>query len=313
MFRPFVLISAVLLAALHPTTVTAQPAPQDHPLVSRLPGSEIKVADVKQFDEITLPMGRFESKKNQFAKTQRLEGKITRIQYVNPKDRSSLEIVRSYQQALQKAGFQILFACGHLECADGSTLNYEAPGARDLRGWCVDVGIQCPDPMRYVFAKLARDTGDVYVAVQVWNPDTYLRVVEVKPMEAGLVTVKAEAMKSDITAAGHTPIYGVYFDTGKAEIKPNSDASLAEIAKLLKADTSMKLHIVGHTDNVGTPASNMELSKQRAAAVTNALVTKHGIASARLDSAGVGALAPVATNRTEEGRAKNRRVELVEQ
>jgi len=137
--------------------------------------------------------------------------------------------------------------------------------------------------------------------------------VEVKPMEVGLVKVSAEAMRTDITAEGHTPIYGVYFDTGKAEIKPESDSTLGEIARLLRANPTMKLHVVGHTDNVGTVAANTVLSKQRADAVVAALVSKYQIAAGRLDSAGVGSLAPVATNRTEEGKAKNRRVELVEQ
>lgn len=125
-------------------------------------------------------------------------------------------------------------------------------------------------------------------------------------MEIGNVTVNAAALAADISATGHTPIYGVYFDTGKAEIKPNSDATLSEVAKLLNANASMKLRVVGHTDNVGTSAANMDLSKQRAAAVVSALVTKYRIPTTRLDSAGVGALSPVATNRTDEGRAKNR-------
>ena len=285
----------------------------DHPMVSRFPGSQIKEANVKQFDEITLPAGPYDSKKSQFASIQRLEGKITRIQYGNPKDRSSLEIVRNYQEALQKAGFQILFACGATECADKNTLNYDAAGAKELRGWCVGVDIQCPDPMRYVLARLTRDTGDVYVAVQVWSPDTYLRVVEVKPMQTGMVTVGAKEMAEDITKTGHASIYGIYFDTGKSVIKPESKQAIEEIAKLLNAQPTLRLHVVGHTDNVGTLPSNMTLSKQRAEAVVNSLVNDYRVAAARLVANGVGPLAPVASNAAEEGRAKNRRVELVAQ
>jgi len=128
-----------------------------------------------------------------------------------------------------------------------------------------------------------------------------------------MVTVDAAKMAKDIAAAGRVALYGLYFDTDMAELKQESAPSLAEIGKLLKGQPDLKVYIVGHTDNVGTPASNMELSKQRAAAVVNALVTKYQIATNRLDSAGVGPFSPVATNRTEEGRAKNRRVELVEQ
>ena len=92
-----------------------------------------------------------------------------------------------------------------------------------------------------------------------------------------------------------------------------SDATLVEISKLLSANSSLKLHVVGHTDNVGTYASNMTLSKQRADAVVAVLVSKYHVLPARLNAAGAGTLAPVASNKTEDGRARNRRVELVEQ
>ena len=132
-------------------------------------------------------------------------------------------------------------------------------------------------------------------------------------MEGGLVTVNAAALAGDINRTGHTAVYGIYFDTGKADLKPESDAAISEISKLLEQDSSLKLLVVGHTDNVGTLASNMDLSKRRAAAVVQALTARHGIAAARLIAQGAGPLAPVASNGNEEGRAKNRRVELVQQ
>jgi len=137
--------------------------------------------------------------------------------------------------------------------------------------------------------------------------------MEVKPMESGLVTVNAESLAGDITRMGHASVYGIYFDTGKAEVKPESDATLKEIAKLLQQDGALKLYVVGHTDSVGQLASNMDLSHRRADAVVNVLSTKYSIAAARLSAQGVGPLTPVATNDSEEGRAKNRRVELVKQ
>lgn len=313
-------MTLVVAAAACASLAWTQSTRKDHPLISRFPGSEIKSADVKEFDEFAMPLGRFRRKPitpsrwgGEIEKTMRLEGKITRIVYSNPQGRSSLEIFRSYQQALATAGFQVLFACAATECGDAGT-NDDVPG---VGRWCVE-GLDCGEPMRYVAAKLTREQGDVYVAVKVLingysTGGTVVNIVEVKPMAANLVKVNAEAMKSDITATGHTPIYGVYFDTGKAVIKPESSGTLSEIVKLLQANPSMKLHVVGHTDNVGTAAANMELSKQRAAAVVNALVTQYHVAASRLDSTGVGPFSPVATNRTEEGRAKNRRVELVEQ
>jgi len=304
--------TVAILAVVLVTSVATAQDPADNPMIPRFPGSTWvplfnPATATKQFDEYVLITGM--SKKAKFPTTQRLEGKVSRLQYRNPPNRSTLEIYRSYQQALAKAGFQTLFACSGAECGD-TAMNDPAP---EVGYWCVNISIQCPEPMRYVAARLSRPAGDVYAAVKVLNNDTFLGVVEVKPMEVGLVKVSAEAMRTDITAEGHTPIYGVYFDTGKAEIKPESDSTLGEIARLLRANPTMKLHVVGHTDNVGTVAANTVLSKQRADAVVAALVSKYQIAAGRLDSAGVGSLAPVATNRTEEGKAKNRRVELVEQ
>ena len=301
--------AVVLAAACCVPVAVAQPAVSDHPIVSRYPGSEIHKlypSSVKQFDEIALPVGPHV--KGKFTKTERLEGKVTRIVYSNPKDRSTLEIFRNYQQSLTNAGFQTLFACSAAECGDASN----EPTA-DLGYWCVTNTIQCPEPMRYMAAKLARPAGDVYVAVKVRTEETHLIVVEQKPMQSGLVAVNAKVLADDITKSGHAAVYGIYFDTGAAVVKPESRPVLAEIAKLLTGDPALRLHVVGHTDNVGTLASNMTLSKQRAEAVVSALVKEYGIVAARLIANGVGPLAPVASNAAEEGRAKNRRVELVGQ
>jgi outer membrane protein OmpA-like peptidoglycan-associated protein len=132
-------------------------------------------------------------------------------------------------------------------------------------------------------------------------------------METGLVTVNAEVLAEDIAKRGHVSVYGIYFDTGKADVKLESEPTLKEIARLLQQNPKLNLYVVGHTDNVGTLSSNMELSKLRAEAVVKVLISKHRIDTKRLHPVGVGPLAPVASNKTEEGRAKNRRVELVEQ
>ncbi len=108
-------------------------------------------------------------------------------------------------------------------------------------------------------------------------------------------------------------LYGIYFDTDKAELKPESEPTLVEISKLLKADAKLKLFVVGHTDNVGTFDHNLKLSQASAAAVVAALTKKHGVAAARLTPFGAGPTSPVASNAAEAGRAKNRRVELVAQ
>jgi OmpA-OmpF porin, OOP family len=125
-----------------------------------------------------------------------------------------------------------------------------------------------------------------------------------------MVEIKATDMAKALTDTGKIDIYGVYFDTDKTDINPNSKGTLEEVAKLLKVDPSLRLEVAGHTDNTGGAAHNMQLSAGRAAAVVNALVTTYGIDRARLQAKGYGDTKPVAPNDTDQNRAKNRRVEL---
>ena len=278
---------------------------KDHPLISRYPGSTLSEYSQKAFDEYELPLSKFAGGK--YEKTQHLEGKITAIYYTTPEGRSALEIYRNYESALKNGGFQTLFTCaktcGNAPPADLMPVN--------------DAWGNYSDDTRYLATKLARDAGDVYVALWVYDSSfdvkTFLAVVEVKPMESGLVTVNAATLAGDITRTGHASVYGIYFDTGKADVKPESDATLKEIAKLLQQNPQLKLYVVGHTDNQGTLDMNMDLSKRRADAVLTALTTKYGASGPRLRALGDGPSAPVASNDAEDGRAKNRRVELVKQ
>ncbi len=283
----------------------------DHPLISRYPGSYIAKYLTKEFDEFALPLGPVDEE-NKITKNQPLEGKITRIVYVAPVGRTVLEVFRNYQDALKKAGFETLFTCGPQGC--GSTIaNAYANSGDNADYWGPEHGIH------YISAKLARPEGDVYVSLLIDNlgPDNRanaeLYIVEVKPMESGLITVDAALLANDISRTGHASVYGIYFDTGKADIKPESDATMKEIAKLLQGDPTLKLYVVGHTDNQGALDMNMDLSHKRADAVLAALSTKYGVPAGRLRSYGCGPYSPVASNDTDDGRAKNRRVELVKQ
>jgi OOP family OmpA-OmpF porin len=282
---------------------------KDHPLIARYPGSFIKQYTQKEYDEFNLQLGKV--KGSSYEKSKHLEGKITRIYYQAPEGRSVLEVFRNYENALKAAGFESLYSCVKEECGDRNEVKPYGEYSQWFR----------PDlNTRYLSAELSRPAGDVYVTVFMQQlagsdptPEAELYVIEMKPMEGGLVTVDAAALGNDITRTGHSAVYGIYFDTGKADLKPESDAALKEIAKLLQQNATLKLHVVGHTDNVGQLASNMDLSHRRADAVVQVLTTKYSIAAARLDAQGVGPLAPVASNDSEDGRAKNRRVELVKQ
>ncbi len=284
---------------------------KDHPLISRYPGSYIAKYLTKEFDEFALPLGPVDVE-NTITKNQPLEGKITRIVYVAPAGRTVLEVFRNYQEALTKAGFETLFTCGPQGC--GSTIaNAYANSGDSADYWGPEHGIH------YISAKLARPEGDVYVSLLVDNqgPDSQtnaeLYVIEVKPMESGLITVDAASLANDINRTGHASVYGIYFDTGKADVKPESDATMKEIAKLLQGDSKLNLYVVGHTDNQGALDMNMDLSLRRADAVLAALTTKYAVPANRLKAYGCGPYSPVASNDNEDGRAKNRRVELVKQ
>jgi outer membrane protein OmpA-like peptidoglycan-associated protein len=281
-------------------------------LISRYPGLVITHYLTKEFDEFTLPLGKVVDQK--FTKSQHLEGKITRIIYVAPEGRSVLEVFRNYQGALKKAGFEALFTCSPQDCYGSGSSNARVYGTGDYDDyWGPDHGID------YVSAKLARPEGDVYVSLLVddqggnGRPNVELYVIEMKPMESDLITVDAASLANDINRTGHASVYGIYFDTGKADIKPESDATLKEIAKLLQGDAKLKLYVVGHTDSQGSLDLNMDLSRRRAEAVLAALTTKYAVPAARLRAYGSGPYAPVASNDSEDGRAKNRRVELVKQ
>ncbi len=170
---------------------------KDHPLISRFPGSVIKHYDVKKFDEYILPLGKLDENKK-LSKSQRLEGKITRIQYKAPEDRSTFEIYRNYELALKKAGFEILFA-GTLEELGWRWTGQLYEHINDLRS---DAGIeiQSEEDFRYLSAKLSSPEGDVYISFCVslgfWRwPVIQLDVIEVKSMEIGLVTVNYVALK----------------------------------------------------------------------------------------------------------------------
>ena len=274
----FILLSIAYLSIL--TCAVAMAAEKDikgskdHPLLTRMPDFHINEYQEKEFDKHEFIV--------QNGKKVSVEGHKYYIGYAldqGAKGPGDLKVVRNIQNALTKIGGKVLF--------EGE------------RPWQSTV-------------KLEKGGKETWVEVRAWPTLYRLTIVEKEVMKQE-VEANAEAMGNDINATGHVSIYGIYFDTGKAEIKPESDAAIAEIAKLLKNNNALKVYVVGHTDNVGSFDANMQLSKDRAVAVTNSLVSKYGIASSRLKAYGVSSLNPIASNKTEEGKAKNRRVELVEQ
>jgi outer membrane protein OmpA-like peptidoglycan-associated protein len=168
---------------------------------------------------------------------------------------------------------------------------------------------------RYWTGVATKNGADVHVGLLIHKRSAYLRialdVVETKAMTMGKVQVDLAAMAQSLDAQGKIALYGIHFDTGKAAVKPESDATLAVIAEFLRSKPQTKMYVIGHTDDTGQYAQNMALSTARAVAVVEALATKHRVEKSRLHAVGVGPVAPVTTNTSDEGRALNRRVELV--
>jgi OmpA-OmpF porin, OOP family len=240
---------------------------------------------------------------------------------------------------LKENGFAPLYACAGVQCGeqDGwlaefylytldKRLSQTPPkGGGGPQGQISEYALSSPINQRYLVAKRSRPEGDVYVSVYVAtnrathhkqtqdHPVILLDVIDAVPIESGMVTIDAGAMAKDISSTGHVALYGIYFNTDKADLKSESQPTMQEIARLLKQDAALRLYMVGHTDNVGPHEYNMGLSERRAASVVKELTAKHAIAASRLKPAGVGMLSPIAPNDHEDGRAKNRRVELVKQ
>lgn len=210
-----------------------------------------------------------------------VEGELTFVQYTVDKredDRSGFEVVRNYENAIRKIGGKI----------------------------------QASDPQRWVNGVVVVDGKEVWAEVEKGNGKIWMRIVRKKEMDQ-IIVADASSFANDLKTSGHVAVEGIYFDTASATLQPESGPALSEIAGLLKAEQNLKLYVVGHTDTVGSAEANLKLSRDRAESVIRALTGEHGIAAARLKSFGNGPFAPVASNGTEEGRARNRRVELVKQ
>lgn len=303
---------------------------QDNALLSRYEGSFIIGYEQKKFSDFLLPLSAPGKWDEQPEKKIKVEGKHTRIIYVAPKDRSTLEVFRNYQKELKDKNVEILFSCEKNECGKGEGLVmirqilYPLDNRLKNMGQVSGMAFSSPVDMRYLSAKITGEK-EAYVSIFVAQEtfknfeETYSRaiilldIIETEAMETKMVVVPAQKMAAEINEKGSFSLYGIYFDTDSAVIKPESKDTLIEIKKLIQETPGLKLYIVGHTDNVGGFDYNMTLSQKRGNAVVEALVKNHGIDSGRLKAFGVGMLSPKTSNDTQKGRSLNRRVELVKQ
>lgn len=325
------LVSALLASAS--VTAIAQDVPahdmagsHDSPIVSRFAGSVIVGYQSVDYGQANLPLGKYAN--GRITRTETPSGKITRIAYAVPLAKSTFEVYRNFEQALQRAGFAPRFACAGDACGDGGSFSelvvnplLDQMGA-DARNILLDILNAIGGDARALTAHLDRPNGAVDVSLLVSHQQdafnkrpigVLLQIVEAKAMATGQVTVDAKAMSQGIAQNGHIALYGIHFATDSAALTKDSATTLAEMAKLLKANPQLKVYIVGHTDDSGTLTHNLGLSQQRAESVMKALVAEYGIAPTRLAAKGLASYAPVASNHDKAGMALNRRVELVEQ
>jgi outer membrane protein OmpA-like peptidoglycan-associated protein len=301
------------------------PGCKDAAGLKRFEGSAIVLCESRNFAEYVLAKGKannydFDAKKASFDDAEELEGRLVQNVYAVPKGPSSAEVFRNYLAELQAKGFRVLFQGKKDELGPsmGSFFENMGPGTQ-IFGYS-------PDEARYVAAVREDGPAKTYVAIYVvefvngyeprFSPDKGQVMVRFDTLQVGelknqMVLVSASEIDKAINTTGRVALYGILFDFNQATIKPESRPALDEIAKYLKANPDRKVYVVGHTDNVGGFDSNMQLSKARATAVAADLTKTYGVQAARLQASGVGLQAPVASNDTEEGRAKNRRVELV--
>jgi OmpA-OmpF porin, OOP family len=206
--------------------------------------------------------------------TKNIEGEVWSWSLNNREGLSDVQVFRNFLNALQKSNWNI---------------DFQSPNSQ-----------------------ITAHKGSDYVFMDNMNASFYYQtIVHLKEMQQEVVA-DAATLDNEIKQSGHVAVYGIHFDTGKADILPDSESTLNEIVKLMQQDTALKLRIEGHTDNQGNASANQALSEKRAQSVV-AWLTAHGVPATRLTAKGFGQTQPVADNSTEDGRAKNRRVELAKQ
>lgn len=292
-----------------------------------------------------IPTGQW--KKTGWAASIQLEGQSTQWLYLAPRQTESLEVMRYYQEALVELGYESVFQCiGFQKCGkDVATFYSDAAHEKQFTDSYLLKSVysegSVKEPRIQVVHRRSAE-GESYIFVFAAHQDNYadsdagervavlieeLRVLatptppvpEIKPqLTAPVVTVAAPLpvltaaeLLREMTANGRAVIYGVSFDDNQVTIRPESNAQLEQIVSLLNEQPKLSIAVVSHTDNQGNSSKNLTLSKRRAEVVIQWLIRQYGIDGARLSAMGVGDFAPLTTNANDEGRMRNRRLEIV--
>jgi len=325
--QPVALIAAAFAFFSAPTISQAAEPGKDHPLVGRYEGSVMWLYRAPKYDQAAFIKEPINKKIDRL----QLEGNVSFYYYSLPPNRSTFEVARNYEDSLKDKGFEIVLSCAtsNQSCGTNSQVRFAAEMSDPVTRWPED-GNHSPrrihtsgyenggcdgGDLKYLLAKREADSGTTHVSIVVCDRDlpasAFVAVVDSKAMDKGKIKfINASDMQKSLQDTGRVNLYGIHFDFDKDEIKPDSQPTIDEMIKLMRANPQIKLQVVGHTDSQGLEPHNNDLSNRRAGSVTRALV-QAGIEAGRLSSKGAGSSQPVATNDTEDGRAKNRRVELV--
>jgi OOP family OmpA-OmpF porin len=305
---------------------------RDHPLLPRYRGSSLIGFRDQTYAEVQ-PLKAIAAHKAEELKLDRkltIEGEVSERFYVAPKGRSALEVQRNYETALTQAGAKLLYTCkeGDSGCPSNGAdtpglLTSEIPRKQQSKD--AFRAFNGSANLRLAVLQYDRDGAIHYITLLSVDPGqhagqfsgsaaTYVQISQAKAMDTGMVEqIDPGRVVAALKADGRMPFYGLFFDSGKAELKPESKGELDLIARSLADEPALKVFIVGHTDNQGSVDGNIGLSQRRAEAVVAALIREHKIDASRLVAKGVASFSPQASNADEIGRAKNRRVELVVQ
>ena len=294
---------------------------QDHKLITRFPKSKIISYYQNEYNELKFaikPAKAEEPPKEWLT----VSGKHTSIIYEAPADKTTIQIMKNYRDAILAKGGELLFECSNGKCA-GTDAWYNAKFFNGVYISNRGGGVSHYEhfdayhaSQKYLVAKIVTTNKVYYLEVGMTpkydeqSVKICIEIVEEEILASGLISVNADVIKEKMDAEGKIALYGIFFDTGKATLQSVSATELGHLITYLQQNQIVNIYIVGHTDDTGSQAMNQQLSEKRAAAVKNYLLEK-GITDNRIIAQGVGPYAPVATNETEEGRKLNRRVEIV--
>ena len=317
---------ALVVAGALPARAQDVPGSKDPAGMKRYAGSDLIGYRAPRVDEYLLPLGPPRSMAPPaYAKSDPLEGLVSYYTYMAPAGRTPVALYRNYKEEFGRLGIDTLYEKGagqpgwfgptfnDVAAASGVSqiLAYDETEERLLVGRSKDT-----NPTYYVVFVTAYKDGVIpdrlRGKIEKGRALAQLVVVTPQEVENRMTFVNADDMKQALRDSGRVALYGVYFDSDKDVVRAESKPTLGEIAKLMKNEPTLRLHVVGHTDNQGNPAYNVDLSQRRASSVARTLTSSYGIGAKRMDSFGCGQYSPAAANGTEDGRAKNRRVELVE-